>query len=86
MEVCRFRTIPPIPALQAAISMSRDWSIEVLIAKIHDTILRETDGTQYLQLLQDPNPSHNLLSELADGCMLPTSESCAILGRDQLIT
>lgn len=86
MEVCRFRTIPPIPALQAAISMSRDWSIEVLIAKIHDTILRETDGTQYLQLLQDPNPSHNLLLELADGCMLPTSESCAILGRDQLIT
>ncbi|KAI9631363.1 hypothetical protein KEM48_014413, partial [Puccinia striiformis f. sp. tritici PST-130] len=66
-RICRFQTIPPLPFLKAAITISEEWTIERLIEKIHGTIRSEADHREFLDLLEGPNPSHRLLLELSDG-------------------
>ncbi|KAI7937311.1 hypothetical protein MJO29_014626 [Puccinia striiformis f. sp. tritici] len=85
-RICRFQTIPPLPFLKAAITISEEWTIERLIEKIHGTIRSEADHREFLDLLEGPNPSHRLLLELSDGCRLPTTEPCSVIHEDQVVS
>ncbi|MBW0482387.1 hypothetical protein O181_022102 [Austropuccinia psidii MF-1] len=83
--LCRFMTVPPLPTLKAAVTISSDSLIENLIGKINQTIMSETGCKDYQDLVQLPNSTQRLVLEQCDGYRLPASEPCTVIDSEQTV-